>query len=838
MKSRVHPLLLLAFGVLTFGLAGLSIGDMFVARPYDGVVLAADQPRRLIVHEVIPGSGADLAGIRSGDEIAGIGREALTDAEHAAKVRNRYRIGDEVPYLVRSQGRLKELPVRLGRWRLGGGTYFYICLLGFSFFFIGLFVLFRQPTKRASQVFFLLCGLFLLFFICRLRPPSFSGIDTFVLRVGTLALLFLPPAFLHFYLLFPRPLWLRAAGEGKAKGGILALLWGWTWPLFYGLPVLAYLAALGLASLQSRSPLLTFGVPRANWWLLVLYILAGLVALAANGRRLGSGPERRGLLLVLVGSLFGLLPFLLATLVLELPLASRSFFLLGLLPLALVPLTFTYAIVRFQLLEIRIILRRSLLYTLTSALVTGVYAGLIATFDFLFSGSRPRSPWLSPLLLVLAIVLLFEPLRKRLQGPVDRFFFAGRARLQQAMVELGEAMGGQVDPKAVVQELMERLPRLLNLDFAGLYLMQGYRLVRVAGPESLPEELPLVADLQHYLQRRAAITRVGQLGTLSLRSREVGDLVDELQTAGVEAVGNLASSRRFLGMVLLSAKTSRIHLEREELDLLQGLLQQAALALETSQLLEERTQQAELERELEIAATVQEQLLPKSLEFAPGWSVSAACLPARVVGGDFYAQLPGTQGPAVIYGDVSGKSVSGALMMMAAHEALHALALTRPQPDELFRLTNRRLYSLGKRSFVALAYLSAVGQQGEKLRYLLAGQPPPLLRSSDGGVRELPMPEQRLPLGAMADTEYPYLEVPVAPGELVLGYSDGVTDARSPGGDSFGTARLRALVEGSTEGPEALIQTILETLDEFTRGGLQYDDVTLVAVGRQEEARA
>jgi sigma-B regulation protein RsbU (phosphoserine phosphatase) len=262
-------------------------------------------------------------------------------------------------------------------------------------------------------------------------------------------------------------------------------------------------------------------------------------------------------------------------------------------------------------------------------------------------------------------------------------------------------------------------------------------------------------------------------------------------------------------------------------------LQQAALALETSQLLEERTQQAELERELEIAAGVQERLLPKDLKFAAGWEVAAACLPARIVGGDFYAQLPGAEHPAVIYGDVSGKSVSGALMMMAAHEALHAFALTHPDPNDLFRLTNRRLYSLGKRSFVALAYFVAAG---EKLRYLLAGQPPPLLRRAKGDVRELSLPDQRLPLGALAEGDYAFLEVDVAPGDLVLGYSDGVTDAQSPTGELFGSDRLRTLLAGSTEGPEEVVKRVLDEIDTFTRGGLQYDDVTLVAVGRQPEA--
>ena len=187
--------LLLAFGIVAFGLAGLSIADMFIARPYDGVVLSADEPGRLVVQEVIPGSGADRAGLAPGDEIKGIGRDMVRDVRDAARALNQFRSGDKVPYFVRrSTGGSPEIWVQVGRRRLGDGTYFYSCTLGFAFFFIGLFVLVRQPTLRASQVFFLLCGLFMLFLVCRMRPASYSGVDPLLLTLGTVAFLLLPAA--------------------------------------------------------------------------------------------------------------------------------------------------------------------------------------------------------------------------------------------------------------------------------------------------------------------------------------------------------------------------------------------------------------------------------------------------------------------------------------------------------------------------------------------------------------------------------------------------------------------------------------------------------------------
>ncbi len=825
---------LLAFGLLAFGLAGLSIVDTLLPRPYDGVVLDTDSPDGLTVREVVSGSGADRAGIRRGDRIRGIGRSVVNNAADAARKINKFRIGDEVPYMVVTpDSKLVDYDLRLTKRQVMSGTYLYSTVLGFAFFLVGLFVLVRQPTLRASQVFFLLCGFFLLFLVCRMRPPSYSSVDSFILGMGTIAFLFLPAAFLHFYLIFPRPALLEEVDRRVGSLGDVLELWRFGWPVLYFVPPGVFVLSYGVANLLGSELRLLNGAPVASWVLLVLYMLLGLAALWGNSRHLSEPRQRRGVALVLVGSLFGLVPFLAASLFISQH--SRTFFFFGIAPLVLVPITFTYAIVRFQLLDIQVILRRSLLYTVTSALVTGLYAGGIATFNAFFADTELASSRYFPILLALAIVLLFEPLRRRLQELTDRYFYAGRSRLQKAMVELGEAMTAQLDLQAVVQELVERLPQLLGLSFAALYLQRGGRLARVAGPPHLPAGLPDLPEMRRALRRRSRLTRIEQLGPLALRSMEVAQVVEALDEAGVEVLGDLASPRRPLGLVLLSGKVGQMPLEAEELELLRGLLHQAALALETSLLLEERTQQAELERELQIAASIQAQLLPESLCFAEGWGVAAVCRPARVVGGDFYSQLPSVNGnTAVVFGDVSGKSVSGALMMMAAHEALHALAMTPRSPSELFRLTNRRLYGIGRRRFVALGYFSATSD-GRRLTYLVAGQPPPLLRRTDGTVVELPLPEHRIPVGALPYGDYQALEVDLAPGEAVLGYSDGVTDSQSPEGELFGYQRLGEALRESRGNPQEIVDKVLAAVEAFTGKGLQYDDLTLVAVGRQDE---
>ncbi len=829
-------LALIAVGVFAFAVAALSVADMFLPHPYDGVVLQADTPGQLVVSEVASGSGAELAGILPGDEIIGIGRSALRSPAHAASMLSQHSIGESVAYLVRHGEQLHEVMVKLGPRRIGDTAYLYACVLGFSFFFIGLFVLLQQPRLQASQVFFILCSLFLLVLVCRLRPASYSWVDTFVLTTGTAALVLLPASFLHFFLIFPRPAREIALGHFA----IDRARWRQVLIAAYLIPVLVLLLTLGAYLWRGQDYQLISGAPAANWWVLVLYVVLGLWALARNATSLTDARERRGASMVFAGSLAGLLPFLIAAVGFPALLHTERFLFYGVVPLVLVPLTFAYAIVRFQMLDVRVILRKSLLYTGTTALVTGVYALGIAWFNSFFrSTSLSASPYF-PIGFALAIVLLFEPLRRRLQGPVDRFFFSDRTRLQAAMVEMGEAFTGRLDPASVVHDLVQELPRLLGLRFAALYLLRGDTFERVAGPASLPATLPLLRGFYRQVQSYTTMTRLADLTSLRLNTEEVRGLVQGLAECGVEAIGDLATSRRRIGLVMLSEKSGSIPLEEEELRLLRGLLHQAAIALETSQLLEERAKQAELERELEIAAQIQSSLLPAEVSLGPGFDVAAVCRPARHVGGDFYAQLAGpldSHMPALVYGDVSGKSVPGALMMMAAKEVLHALSLVHQDPEELLSLANRRLHEIGNRGFVALGYLARC-PSGDGLRYLLAGQPPPLKRAAAGAVTTLPLPDHRLPLGAMTRGRHRALSVDLHPGDMLLAYSDGVVEAHSPGGEFFGEERLARCLEEGPADAAGMVQRVLAAIDAFTRGSEPYDDVTLLVIRRIDDGPA
>jgi len=829
---------ILAFGVAAFLIACLSLLDMFLPRPYDGVVV---DPNRgdLVIQSVRIGSGAAAAGLVAGDRIVGVARQIVRTPAEAARALQQQRIGDTVAYLVERRGQLLEVEVVLGPRRLGSGLYLYACVAGFLFFFIGLFVLLQQPDvpdRSPAQVFSVMSTLFMLFLVCRLRPASYSWVDHLVLTTGNLSLLALPAAFLHFFLVFPRRFTLSLGVGEEGSGSPRALLTLERFlnssrliTIIYLLPPMLYGASLAAGALLDVKVRMVSGAPLPSWVLMGDYLILGLLALFASLMRAGEGRERRQIATLFAGTVLGVTPFLVLGVGFPSLLRDDRFLLLGVMPMLIVPLTFGYAIVRYQFFNIRVIVRRSLLYTLTTAVVAVVYAVGIAAFNLLFrDASLGRSPYY-PAVLALAILALFDPLRRRLQEPVDRFFFRESYDARRAIEEMAESVVREITVERIDEILTVRLAQVMHLEWAALFVQEGEEL-SARGPAgeaigAIPRDLLLVEEVA----RRDGPQRLVELEPVKLLDGRSAQLVGKLAGMGARLVVPLAARGSLYGLLLLGGKRSEAEFQREDVQLVRTLANQAAVALENAALLKERTRQAALEKELEIARRVQLSLIPEHLALPPGWEVAAHCEPAQQVGGDFYDVLPGPAPgtAAVILGDVSGKSVAGAMRMVAAREVLHTAALAGASPEELLITANRRLYNPQPRLFVALAYLLVNGHG--RVRFALAGQPAPLLRRPSGEVRELPAPRHRLPLGALRDGEWDLCEIELAAGDTLLFYSDGLVDARNRHGEPFGEERLIRLVGNNNGTPRAMATRLRSALAAFTAGAEPYDDVTLVA---------
>lgn len=351
------------------------------------------------------------------------------------------------------------------------------------------------------------------------------------------------------------------------------------------------------------------------------------------------------------------------------------------------------------------------------------------------------------------------------------------------------------------------------------------RLRRVEPQIEIPPDDPIVA---YFLSAPGAV----ELDKLHLDSPALRDL----RAAGVSLAIPLVSQGELVGLLNLGPRLSEQDYSPDDRRLLNTLATQAAPAVRVAQLV--RQQQAEararerIEQELRIARIIQQTLLPKELPQIAGWGVSAYYQPARAVGGDFYDFLPFEDGRlGLVIGDVTDKGVPAALVMATTRSILRTAAQHGDSPGKVLERANDLLCpDIPPKMFVTCLYAILDPSSG-RLHYANAGHDLPY-QSHHGLAGELRA--TGMPLGLMPGMRYEEKETILAPGDVLLLYSDGLVEAHSPTRDMYGFPRLMSKV-GTHAGTGALIEFLLNDLTTFTGPGWeQEDDVTLVTVSRTE----
>ncbi len=272
------------------------------------------------------------------------------------------------------------------------------------------------------------------------------------------------------------------------------------------------------------------------------------------------------------------------------------------------------------------------------------------------------------------------------------------------------------------------------------------------------------------------------------------------------------------------------------------LASQAALALDNALLHLRLAEQEKLQRELEIARDVQRKLLPQTKPQLVGWDLDGICLPAAAVGGDYFDYLevgPGRLG--VVIADVTGKGTSAAFYMAEIKGIMVALSTSYDSPARLLCELNRKLrLRLDPRVFATVAY-GLIDLRSGLLRLARAGHNSVLLRRANGQVEALLPPGIAVGLADSAtfDRHIRECRVRVAPGDVLLFYTDGVTEAMNELHEQFGEQTLMSLMaQTQPESAEGVSKLVLRHLRRFVGRALQHDDITLVVVQRRGDGAA
>jgi len=241
-----------------------------------------------------------------------------------------------------------------------------------------------------------------------------------------------------------------------------------------------------------------------------------------------------------------------------------------------------------------------------------------------------------------------------------------------------------------------------------------------------------------------------------------------------------------------------------------------------------RHELARKEAEINFAREVQQELFPRQFPQNTGLEFAGICVPASGISGDYYDVLELSDGRVIFaIADISGKGISAAILMSNLHAVLRTLAAAGRSPGEICAQLNRHLRDVTGGTRFATIFCSEWNRASQTLSYVNAGHNAPMVLGT-GGVRRLAA--VGTPLGLFAATEYPVQGVTLQPGDLVVLYSDGITEAGIDKGDEFGEERLLAIIEAHRDRAlDEIQQHVLAAVRKWARNELE-DDATLLLV--------
>lgn len=559
---------------------------------------------------------------------------------------------------------------------------------------------------------------------------------------------------------------------------------------------------------------------------------------------------RRRLRILLAGCVVSLGPLI--VLLVYQRLTQRSVSQASLIPICFLfcvfPATLAYAIVVERAMDLRMVIRQGVRYTLAKGGL-GVLLALVAAAVFwglsvLLIGRQSKGVWSMAIYvaIVIAGVVLIRTTRKRLMDWVDRRFFREAYNAQLILEDLSENVHSIVDEKQMLETVAKRISQSLHVPQFAFLLNGGqeYRPVYCLGFEPWAEAV-LIED-----SKTVELVKTSKDPAPIYFDREDNWIYSTpetelltLKSLHAQLLLPLGSKSRLLGIISLGQKLSEEPYSRSDLQLLRSVATQTGLALENSRLTKtvamEMAQREKLNREIEIAREVQERLFPQRLPVIAGIDYYGACRPALGVGGDYYDFLTLANGDlGVAIGDVSGKGIAAALLMASLQASLRGQALMGPASlAQLMMNVNQLVYEATPINRYATFFYGQFHRESGLFRYVNAGHNPPIILRYrlDTMVHVIRLETGGPVVGLFPGAPYQEGSLILQPGDLFLGFTDGISEAMNKDEEEWGEERLiPAVAAHARERAVDIVPGLIADADRFVSGAPQHDDMTLVVL--------
>ncbi|NOZ77655.1 MAG: SpoIIE family protein phosphatase [Acidobacteria bacterium] len=376
----------------------------------------------------------------------------------------------------------------------------------------------------------------------------------------------------------------------------------------------------------------------------------------------------------------------------------------------------------------------------------------------------------------------------------------------EAVRSIAQGLGGVLEPGAIAREVLGHVVSLLGVRNAEIVIgthQSQPRVLAAFGDPVLDRPIPETIWLHGFRQPQAVAAALVGNG---------------------EALGLLAVSQK-------EARAGTAPFDDNDVRLIDLFAVQTAVALENARLSRASIEQARLQQEMEVAATIQTHLYPKESVEIPGVKVRTSFQPARRVGGDLFEIIERRKGLLSIVADVTGKGIGAGLIAAGLHAGIRLLAGEALSIETIARRLNAYLATATEDNRFATMVIVQMAPDGS-FSALHAGHCPSLLRRAGGAVETIK--SSGLPLGIVPEARYRSVKGRLDPGDLIVLYTDGLTEAENARGEELGIDRLREIVAAlDTRDVETLCDQILAGVAAFAGDVPLADDATIVVLKKE-----
>lgn len=773
------------------------------------------------------------AGIRDGNQLLAIDNVKIIRVDIASKVLNAFKEGTFARYTVKNNHVIFETNVYVKK--LVDFPRLSFISLGLIWLLVGFIVLMAKPEGKTQKLFYLIGAAYIIsqvfIFIPselrRLTYLNFPSWETFWAILSAIGIGFVAPMTIHFFWIFPKPF-------KFVKKSVLRAVYIFSFVcLITGIFTRHFLAANfdehgGLVKILSRFELVFFS-----------FIIISLISLIINYRRLKDSREKKSIFVIMICYILGV-SSILYTVSLANVLTDNIFnapeYFMPVILVVLIPISFGYAIFKYQLMDVSIVVKTAIIYGAATITVAAAYFGIMYAISQSI-GTAVGKEYSSIVAIVTFIIfaLIFQSTKEKFQDLLTRKFYPEQFAYQKVILKFSNDVMTIVGLENILDSMQETFVKALRLNRFGILLKDSqsdsFIPKKMYGFNSNPIE-NTSHNFTEYVREKLLIG-----GPIVIDQQQFQAVFPEhyqkLIEAEIYTIIPMIIKAKVIGLLLFGLKYSGSQFAGKDLDLLCAAANQACVSIENARLYESEAQKITLERDLALAKRIQQGLLPKAVPHFNGLDISGEMIPAFQVGGDYFDIIEVGPGKLfILVSDVSGKGLSASLYMSKLQTIMRIQCVDGKSPKEILIEANRKIYESIERNWFITLSLALVDTNKQTIRFCRAGHSELLLVNSAEPVYYKP---KGIGLGLeegkiFADT-LEEIELKYHPGQIYAFFSDGISEAMNEKNELFGIDELsKTISTNKNNSASEIVSCVMKSIEKFRGNREQNDDITMVLI--------